>query len=226
MNSLILEHFKYYNFMNKSMFLWAFVAFTALFTSCSDSTSSDAETFADESIVELETRTRTGRGGCFELVFPVTIVLPDGTKAEVTSYKTLREEIRTWRQNNPDADRKVRPQFDFPIDVITKDGETVTIASSEEFRALHRDCKRGGNGHGKGCFKLNFPLSVNFPNGTTQTFEDGKLMRRALHDWKKANTNATSRPQLVFPISITLEDGSVQTVNTKEELRAIKEDCK
>jgi hypothetical protein len=213
--------------MNKSIVLWAFALITLSLSSCTkDSLSTDPTEYANESIQELETRTRTGRGGCFELVFPLSVVMPDSTVLEATSYASLKEAIKNWRKDNPDFDRKVRPNFVYPINVITKEGETISIDNEKELKELYKDCRKNLGNYGKPCFTLNYPISISFPNGTTTAFDSGKAMAEALRRWKKANPNATTRPVMVYPISVTLEDGSSVTVNSKEELRRLKEDCK
>jgi hypothetical protein len=211
--------------MNKSMLIWALMATASIFTSCTRD-ESDVTTYTDTTIVELENRTRTGRGGCFELVFPTQIVLPDSTTVEVTSYQNLRETIVNWRKDNPDFDRRIRSVFVYPLDVVTKEGEVITVDTPDQFRTLYKDCKRSNFGHGKPCYKLDYPITLTFPGGTTTLFADAITMRKAIRTWKRANPENTDRPTLVFPLTIILEDGTKAVVNTKEDLRVIKEDCK
>jgi hypothetical protein len=212
--------------IRNSFFLAALVAFTTFFTACNREEITNSDEYADYSIQQIEERTRTGRGGCFELVFPVSIAFTDGTQAEVNNYAELKTAIKTWRENNPDATREDRPTLVFPIEVITQEGETVTVASEIELRQLRRDCKRANHGHGKACFRLVYPVSVVFPDGTIQSFNRPKDMAKALREWKRENPNATSHPTLQYPVTVTLEDGTTKTVNSKEEMRALKADCK
>jgi hypothetical protein len=216
--------------MKKLMFLmFALTIFT--FIACNKdeaATEAEIENYVNQSIGALEAETRTGRGGCFELVFPVTIVFSTGEEVEVESYEALKNAIKNWRRehNVPKGTPTVRPQFVYPIDVITAEGETVTVDSKLELLQLRRECILAGNGQGRPCFKLNFPLSVAYPDGTTATYATGMEMRRALRAWKKANPTAVLRPVLVFPLTITMEDGTIVTVNSREELALIKQDCK
>jgi hypothetical protein len=213
--------------MKANFLLWIVVISTSLaLTSCQKDDASDAIVYAEESIQELETRTLSGRGACFELVFPITIAFPDNTSAEADSYDQLKQIITDWRKNNPNATRKNRPQVVFPISVVTQDGETVVVDDEVELRQLRRDCKRVANGFGKACFRFNYPVSIAFPDGTTSSFDSPRKLREGLHRWKKANPNADTRPQMVFPLTVTLEDGSSLTLNSKEELIRLKESCK
>jgi hypothetical protein len=71
--------------MKKLMFLmFALTIFT--FIACNKdeaATEAEIENYVNQSIGALEAETRTGRGGCFELVFPVTIVFSTGEEVEV-----------------------------------------------------------------------------------------------------------------------------------------------
>ena len=58
---------------------------------------------------------------------------------------------------------------------------------------------------------------------TLNSKEDWSLVK----DWYEANPNATERPELVFPVDITLkEDGSTQTLIDIDELKAVKQNCR
>ena len=63
--------------------------------------------------------------------------------------------------------------------------------------------------------------------GEAITINDRSEVRAALQAWKEANPDATERPDvaLVFPITVTLEDGTTASVNSEEELDALKESC-
>ncbi|MBK8701648.1 MAG: hypothetical protein IPN29_19675 [Saprospiraceae bacterium] len=217
--------------MKKSLIVMLTLMFTGMFMiSCNkDTADSEAtiENFVNESVQDLETRTRVGRGGCFELVFPVTIAFANGDEVEVGSYEELKAAIRQWRRDNHVKPGRpvIRPHFVFPIDVITNDGETVTVENQLELLELRKDCLQIGNGQGRPCFRLNFPLSLVYPNGTTTAYNTPQEMRRALREWRRNNPTAIYRPVLSFPISVTMEDGSVVTVNSREELISLKRDC-
>jgi hypothetical protein len=60
-------------------------------------------------------------------------------------------------------------------------------------------------------------LTVTTANGEV-TLAD----QAALKELLKSLKGTGSKPQFVFPITITLEDGTVQTVNSAEELRPSK----
>lgn len=212
---------------------------TLFLVSCEQDTfeqffSADTEDFVDQSLFEIEERGNMGRFGCYDLVFPVTINFPDESSAEVEDYEGLRTAIGEWKEANPDAE--ARPSLAFPIEVMSEDGELITVEDQAGLRELKRECRRGffnGRGHrGHGgrcgkCFTIVYPVSVAFPDGTTTEFEDRRDMKTAIRAWKAANPDAEERPELVFPIQVELEeDESIVEVADKEALAALREECR
>ena len=87
-----------------------------------------------------ETRDRNGRDRreCFNLVFPVTFLLPDGT--EVTgNAQELRHAISRWYEANPDSEQ--RPELQYPVEIVFRDGVTVTINEEEQMRRVYERCE-------------------------------------------------------------------------------------
>ena len=75
------------------------------------------------------------------------------------------------------------------------------------------------------CFKLNYPVTIEFPDETTVTVNDREEMVNAIRDWRQANPDVLGRPNLVFAVDITMRDGTIITVNSKEEMRQIIINC-
>ena len=228
---------------------------TILFiTSCSEDLSEGitddlTENFVDQSVYSIQAEANAGRFGCFEFVFPINIVFPDGTNTEVNDYETLRSSLKAWfeengedlnlpergqgRPNPEDIPWDQLPTLDFPVEVITEGGETISIADRRELRQLKRECRRsfygghGHHGHGRGdkCFHLVFPVTIVFPDDTTQEVADRKALKMTLREWKQQNPDAEERPELQFPLTVELEDETTQEVATKEDLEALKESC-
>ena len=140
----------------------------------------------------------------------------------------LRAGITTWKEANPDA--TTRPQPVFPLDILDEDGTLFTISSREELKEVVSTCKDsfGRRGHSrKSCIEINYPISIAYPDATTATFDDRMLLKAALKEWKEANPDAEERPTLVFPINVTDKSTEeVVSVNSKEELQALKAACR
>jgi len=211
------------SFFNYSLF--SLLLISIFVVSCSKDNTETTDEFVTESIEVINRTSKAGAGGCFEFVFPITILFADGTTAEVDSYESLRETIKTWKENNPDATE--RPQLAYPLEVLTSDGELVSVSERSELRELVKECRSEmAVGNHKRCFKIVFPVSILFPDGTSIEVEDRKAAKQAIRAWKAENPDATERPTLAFPIDVELEDGTIQTVNSKDELILLKEDCK
>lgn len=221
-------------------FKWLFILTLGMFLgSCTDSADNaddtDAETYAEEVVFRTQEAVNLGRFGCYELVFPITISFADGSTAEVDGYETLKSTIRAWRKENPKV--RTRPSIAFPYDVVTSEGEIITVVDEVQQRALKVACgkdffgnhgPKGHDGRGKLCFKIAFPFSVSLPDSTIVTLtskDDRGLLHDAIKAFKEANPGVRVHPTLVFPISVTMEDGSSVTVNSKEELKALKDSC-
>jgi hypothetical protein len=121
------------------------------------------------------------------------------------------------------------------LQVIDEEGEVITVSTQEELMELRQACRRsfydhmgprGHRGHGHFCFRLSFPLTVEFPDGSTTEVEGPRDLHATLHEWKRNNPEATERPEIVFPITVILEDGTETTVESREDLAALKESCR
>jgi len=44
-------------------------------------------------------------------------------------------------------------------------------------------------------------------------------------DWFEQNPNSEECPEFIYPIEITLDDGTIETINSEEELDEVFEDC-
>ena len=185
--------------------------------------------FSNESMFLIDSETRSGKRGCYELVFPVTIGFPDGTSQELDTYIAIKAAVKAWRMENEPGSG--RPHISFPYEILNADGEVITIENKEQRRALRKACRatmgQGPDGHhGKHCFKLKSPISILFPDGTTVEVEKRRALKRVIRKWKMENPQSDERPQIVFPIVVILEDGSSKTIEDKEALKALKEECR
>ena len=99
-----------------------------------------------------------GRGGrdgkdkmeCFSLVLPVTFIMPDRSPITVENKEDWRQ-IKNWYEAHPDSKERPAPQY--PLEVIFKDGTTVTVNSEEDMRGVHARCGEGrgdDGGDGRG----------------------------------------------------------------------------
>lgn len=221
---------------NSLRFSWLF-AFAAIlsFVACdkfNDQTEDDIFDFVDETLYEVQDRGNIGQDGCYELVFPVSIVFEDGSTVEVNDYSEAIDAIRAWKEENPDATE--RPTLAFPLEVISEEGEVISLANTDELKALREDCPRSYFNRGKRrghrhrcnkCFSIVFPVTISFPDDTSVEVADRQELKMTIRAWKQANPDVEERPSLTFPIDVELEDGTIQTINSQEEFQALRESC-
>ncbi|MFN0174996.1 MAG: hypothetical protein ACKVU0_10145 [Saprospiraceae bacterium] len=222
------------------LFFLPIVAIMAVMVACNKSTELTTEELVDQALYSAQERGGMGRFGCYELVFPLTIVLPDGSTAEVNSYEEVKQALRAFFEANgggPRPHHRHRPHlsFEYPISVISQDGDIITVDSEEQLRRLRADCAgatfanhdpRGHGQHGLACFDIVFPIRVGFPDGTVVEVADRQALRLLIRTWRENNPGATERPRILFPLTVKMEDdGSLVTLNSPEELRQLKEDC-
>jgi invasion protein IalB len=223
--------------MFKNVLKWNFLLVMAMATfsfSCDKEAQEDlTSATSDDELLEVRsdpyegTRGRGGLNprGCFEFVFPVTVTYPDGGSDEANSASELRQLFRAWCIQNEGPSR---PSVSMPFELIIEEDMTVLIETSEDFRAVVADCLPDGPprpGILRLCFRPVFPLTIEFPDGSTLEVENRFQLKMAYREWHQSNPNATERPSIAFPYDVTLQDGSVITVNSQDDIQALLEEC-
>ena len=164
-------------------------------------------------------------GDCFQLVYPVTIALPDATEVTVDSAGGIRAALRTWLAANPDRDRPTRrPRLVFPIEVQLRDGNLETIATPEGLRLLIRGCRP----EAEPCFALVYPLTYIFGDSSI-TFASADEVRIAFRRYRHRVGNRPlrdhERPRLVFPVQAETANGEIVTLDSFEAMRRLRASC-
>lgn len=196
------------------------------------------EDFAYEAIYRMQETGSIGRFGCFELVFPINIEFPDESNLEVNSYDELVSALMSWRESNTET--RIKPSFTFPIEVLNEDGEIISVQNKRELIALKISCGRpfggghshfdrpqgGNNGsHGCSCFEIQYPVTIEFPDGSFEDAVDRRELKQFIRSWRINNPDSEDRPILSYPLEVVLEDGSEMTLNNQTELRRLKRSC-
>ncbi len=172
-----------------------------------------------------ETTEAQGKPKCFEFVYPIDIMFPDSSTITVNDNEEFRNAVKSWRENNPDVSG--RPMIVFPVDVTLLNGNIITINSKQEFRKLLFKCKKHHKHPGfKGCFKPVFPLTLVFPDGTTQEVNSPEDMKNAIVEWKQNNPDASGHPVIQMPFDVKLRNGKTVTINNKEDLKKLIRKCR
>ena len=167
---------------------------------------------------------------CFELVFPVTFIMPDGSTITVeTDDDAGWQQVKDWYDANPDSDE--RPTLEFPVDITyeTEDGDTTfTVENDEEMEHVKRRCREewADGDSEEECYEFVLPISFTMPDVTTITVENDEGWFD-LREWYINNDEFDEEPSLQFPVNIILfdEQGTNITIDNEEEMAAVEEEC-
>lgn len=84
-----------------------------------------------------------------------------------------------------------------------------------------------GNFGRHGCYELVFPVTIEFPDETSQEVDTYEVLKEALRTWKENNEGTfDTRPMLAFPIEVVNEEGEIISITDKKELRKLKRACR
>ena len=163
---------------------------------------------------------------CFDIVYPITIMLPNGSSYLIDSEEDSDlETIKSYYEENEGADE--RPSIIFPVNIIDHEGETKAINSEEEMEDAYMHCS-GRDRDKRECFGLVFPVTYIMPDGSSYEIADEDVESWAeLKAWYDANPEAEERPELQYPVDIMYEsEDRTVTISNEEEMLAAKEECR
>ena len=173
---------------------------------------------------------------CFEFVFPITHVMPDGSLITIED-PTGFTSIRAWYAEHPDTDE--RPQLQFPVDIIFEDATTASLENEADLTAARESCagddQQGGHGHGDrppgggnnhhaDCFDFVFPVIHLMPDGSLIIAEDEAGLAE-IGAWYAAHPDSREPAILQYPVTIVYEDGSTVTLADHSEMAAARAAC-
>jgi hypothetical protein len=173
-------------------------------------------------------------GTCFDLVYPVTYVMPDGSTIIVEGDdEDGWSDLKDWYEENGDSEDK--PELQYPVDIIleTEEGSsTVTINNEEEMASAKRECHSESeedwdDGDEKECFEYVLPVTFVMPDGSTIIVE-GEEGWYVLRVWYEENRGYEEEPTVQYPIDITqeTEEGIVTvTLTGDEEMEEVYSNC-
>ncbi len=156
---------------------------------------------------------------CFELILPVTFVMPDSASITVEDESGYMA-VRSWYGNNSDS--KEKPALQYPVNIIYRDGDTKTINNDEEMGSTKADCRKWDDDKKDwDCFRLEYPITFILPDNSVILMADEKDWME-LKSWYEVNPDIEERPILEYPVEINYRDGSTKTINNDEEMSSAK----
>ena len=160
---------------------------------------------------------------CFELLLPVTFVMPDGSSITVEDENGYMA-VRAWYGNNSDS--KEKPTLQYLVNIIYRDGSTKTINNAEEMKSTKADCRKWDDDKKDwDCFRLVYPITFILPDNSVILMADEKDWME-LKSWYEVNPDIEERPILEYPVEINYRNGDTKTLNNDEEMASAKEDCR
>ncbi len=165
-----------------------------------------------------------GEVGCYDINYPFTVTLADGSEVTVNDHDELCALMIESEITG----------FVYPITLIDLDGAELVINSDEELEEALTACwdeppfggdidlavlLSGASDFDGNCYDINFPISVNIDSVSTSITSLEELVELFLNP-------AGDFAQLVYPVSVTLiASGEVVAIENVEQLFAILEDC-
>jgi len=166
-----------------------------------------------------------GKIACFDIVFPISLKLIDGTTATANSSQELISLILNGNAVG----------FNFPIQITSAATGNITVNSEHELdQTINEHCGGGpstgqdliyymshSTEFGGTCYDIVFPLTVAITTTQTQVINNMDELINAFND------PATAPQGLMYPVSMKLSsNGTVVTVNSVDELfDTIKKEC-
>ena len=227
--------------MKKSVlriFMYAALALNLMFAinACNKDEMTDDDyinVLATETVGGLELRSRSFSHGCFELVFPVNIKMPDGMIKIAENNDSLKRLLRGFCM----ADNALpKPELVFPIEIKAQDGTVMKVASLDELKALRKECfrnmldslrhkEKGGRSGDSLCFTLVFPIEVKKPDGSLVKVLSKEELKSLIKNEARTSHGKKNKIEIVFPVEVRLTDGMTKILNSESELKALIRSC-
>jgi len=170
---------------------------------------------------------------CFEIVFPISFNMPDGSIITVDSEEEGWSEIKNWYELNSDS--KEKPSMQYPVVIFIEEGPMI-LNNNDDLKDAYTGCNydrrknRDDYDRKKSCFELVYPISYAMPDGSSLTVpENNESGWSELKNWYNDNAGfEEEKPKIEYPVNIVYEiesgDSSV-VINNEEEIMEAKEAC-
>ena len=179
---------------------------------------------------------------CVDLVYPISIVNPEGDIISIESEDSLHEYIDQYYQNCNSDDCFGEFELVFPLTIEyysenNDQNQTLTISSQEELdEYLEEYCNDDGGDDSDDwheyneCGEIVYPLTVEAPNGDQFTANSEEEVYTFMEEWYSNNCNTVECDdefEVVYPITMEFENEQgeiiVLTIQSEEMLEEITE---
>lgn len=171
---------------------------------------------------------------CFDLVYPLTIVNPEGEVLTVDSENNLHEYIDQYYENcNSNDCGDFNLYYPLTVEYYSETNDqvqTLTINSEEELEALLDEYCYDEGWDDETCGEIVYPVTVEAPNGEQFTANSEEEVYGFMEEWYTNNCNAVECDddfEVVYPITMEFEDEQgeiiVMTIQSETMLDSITE---
>ena len=171
---------------------------------------------------------------CFDLVYPLTIVNPEGEVLTVDSENNLHEYIDQYYENcNSNDCGDFNLYYPLTVEYYSETNDqvqTLTINSEEELEALLDEYCYDDGWDDETCGEIVYPVTVEAPNGEQFTANSEEEVYGFMEEWYSNNCNTVECDddfEVVYPITMEFENEQgeiiVMTIQSETMLDSITE---
>jgi len=171
---------------------------------------------------------------CVDLVYPISIVNPEGDIISVESEDSLHEYIDQYYENcNSDNCGDFTLAYPLTVEYYSETNDqvqTLTINSEEELEELLDEYCYDDEGEDETCGEIVYPVTVEAPNGDQFTANSEEEVYTFMEEWYSNNCNTVECDdefEVVYPITMEFENEQgeiiVLTIQSEEMLEEITE---
>ena len=145
---------------------------------------------------------------CFDVEFPISVNLSDGSVVTISNEEELYEGIEEYYEMGEDDNL---PEINFPINIIfyfendnnSEYEEIVEINNYEELEMYFEMCEdEEDNWFGFDCVDLVYPVTIESPEGENFSFEDEGSLIEHIETWYDNNPDSNLEFEIVFPLTV------------------------
>ena len=180
---------------------------------------------------------------CFDVEFPISVNLSDGSVVTISNEEELYEGIEEYYEMGEEDNL---PEINFPINIIfyyenengVESEDLVEIGDYEELEMYFEMCEDDEdinddeeNWSEFNCVDFVYPVTIESPEGENISFENEDSLNNYIESWYNTNNNEEFELVFVFPLSIeyfseTTDQLQTIIINSEEELgEFIEEYC-
>ena len=171
---------------------------------------------------------------CVDLVYPISIINPEGDIISVESEDSLHEYIDQYYENcNSDNCGDFTLAYPLTVEYYSETNDQVqilTINSEEELEELLDEYCYDDEGEDESCGEIIYPVTVEAPNGVQFTANSEEEVYTFMEEWYSNNCNTVECDdefEVVYPITMEFENEQgeiiVLTIQSEEMLEEITE---